>query len=101
MVFCGQRASDRTFAFALQSLGKIFIIFPNFPKIQEPRFLNTPEGPEWAAIQFARHQLLANWLHDQGLNPEATAETQEDGENIGEEEEMNEIGGAGPSRALF
>lgn len=62
--------------------------------------MNTAQGTEGAGVQFARNQLLANWLHDQGHELEAMAEEDSD-ENIlkeGEGVEMEE--GPGPSRRL-
>lgn len=53
--------------------------------------MNTAQGAEGAAIQFARNQILANWLHDQGLG--TTTEEGEGGELEGGE-------GPGPSRTL-
>lgn len=56
--------------------------------------MNTPQGAEGAALQFARYQILANWLHDRGLDA-APSPTQIE-EN--EEEELDDQ--PGPSRHL-
>lgn len=41
--------------------------------LKEPRFSNTPEKSEGAALHFAQHQFLANCLHDRGMDPSASS----------------------------
>lgn len=53
--------------------------------------MNTPDKCEGAVVQFTKHQILANRLHDQGMDPSAIEESRDV-----EEIENN----PGPSRSL-
>lgn len=61
--------------------------------------MNTPEKSEGAALQFAKHQFLANWFHDQGMDPSQSSLSTSENEKEQEEEEVT-IVGPSTSRAL-